>query len=504
MSFKDDFNLFIGAKYGIFKGVKATDGQPLISKSIQSLKHLSKESDLTALAWSNGDEEDILIGLSNQVVKTYDTKGKAFTFSTDAKLYDKSGVGVSNGAICGLTRFDGVLVTAAESGHVRVLRYNEEDCINIFANGPISKMRHSISNPSTIGTGGLENELKLWDLNTGKLSFEAKNVPNDFLQLRVKVWVTDHVFLPSSDKVAVGSRYGYVRLYDPKAQRRPVIKVDMPEKAVNCIAASSQDHTVLCGLTKGDIVAVDMRMGRTTQNYKGFTGAVRDIVCHPTKPYIVSVGLDRFLRIHHLTTKKLLLKEYIVSRASCVLMRSDFSLQPTKSEKERKGNKRASDDLLSDGQSDHEEAQQFDDIFNSMEVVVDGGKTKSIKNKKLATKQTSCTPLKKKKTNLIVNPFATPKLSQENSSPMKSTMKKNSVKIDEDSDDDLMIVSETVAKPAPAVSQATEEEDSEPDEAEGDSDEFDDVEEEESEGGDYKDDTITTVIKSNNDNKNRR
>lgn len=66
--------------------------------------------------------------------------------------------------------------------------------------------------------------------------------------------------------------------------------------------------TVLCGLAKGNIVAVDLRMGRTAQNYKGFSGAVRDIACHPSEPYIVSVGLDRFLRVHHKTTKQLLVK----------------------------------------------------------------------------------------------------------------------------------------------------------------------------------------------------
>jgi len=77
---------------------------------------------------------------------------------------------------------------------------------------------------------------------------------------------------------------------------------------LNTVSLSS---TVLCGLAKGNIVAVDLRMGRTAQNYKGFVGAVRDIACHPSEPYIVSVGLDRFLRVHHRTTKQLLLKVYL-------------------------------------------------------------------------------------------------------------------------------------------------------------------------------------------------
>lgn len=67
-------------------------------------------------------------------------------------------------------------MTATESGHISVFRLEDDQCINIHAGGPVSKMRHSIPNPTIIGTGGLENELKLWDLNTGKKTFEAKNV----------------------------------------------------------------------------------------------------------------------------------------------------------------------------------------------------------------------------------------------------------------------------------------------------------------------------------------
>lgn len=37
-------------------------------------------------------------------------------------------------------------------------------------------MRHSPNFRNVIGTGGLNNDLKLWDLNTSKSIFEAKNV----------------------------------------------------------------------------------------------------------------------------------------------------------------------------------------------------------------------------------------------------------------------------------------------------------------------------------------
>ncbi|KAJ1525984.1 hypothetical protein ONE63_009164 [Megalurothrips usitatus] len=489
MSFKDDFNLFIGADYGIFKGCKAFHGQSLV-KSIQSINHLSKETNVTAMTWGDDKEEDILIGLSNQVVKTYDTKGKAFSFSTDAKVVPKDGAAPSSGSICGLTRFDGALVTATESGHIRVMRYNEDECININAGQNLCKMRHSKTNPNIIGSGGLENELKLWDLNTGKNTFLAKNVPNDQrLQTRVKVWVTDHTFLPNSQKVVVGSRYGYVRLYDPKAQRKPVVNINVPDQAISCIAASNSDDSVLCGLAKGDIVKFDMRNGKASAHYKGFYGAVSAIACHPTEPYIASVSHDRFLRVHHLTTKELVLKEFMVTRMNCVLMRTSFSLDPTikaEPEQEKRGSKRvASDDLLSDGQSDNED--QLEELFNAMEEVPDEPCKKS-------RKVDLNTPLKKASSQLVVNPFSNKKTSR----PKKAN---DSVKetIDNDSDDDIMIVSESIGN-APAVPDQ-EGDESEPDEADGESDEFGDDDEDDEEENDDEEESDDDEEEDSDDDK---
>lgn len=55
---------------------------------------------------------------------------------------------------------------------------------------------------------------------------------------------------------------------------------------------------------------VDLRhTGRIVQQYKGaIAGSLRCVQCHPTKSLVASCGLDRFLRIHDINTKKLLYK----------------------------------------------------------------------------------------------------------------------------------------------------------------------------------------------------
>lgn len=52
---------------------------------------------------------------------------------------------------------------------------------------------------------------------------------------------------------------------------------------------------------------IDLRKPGTVLNtYKGFTGGVTGVSCSTINPYIASVSLDRYLRIHNIDTKKLL------------------------------------------------------------------------------------------------------------------------------------------------------------------------------------------------------
>jgi hypothetical protein len=50
--------------------------------------------------------------------------------------------------------------------------------------------------------------------------------------------------------------------------------------------------------------------GKLLHGFKGFAGGIRSIQCHPTLPLVASCGLDRFLRIHDLHSKKLLHKVF--------------------------------------------------------------------------------------------------------------------------------------------------------------------------------------------------
>jgi ribosome biogenesis protein NSA1 len=81
---------------GISINFEDKDTKP-IAKNIQNIKVLTKEHEITSLAWGDPDEIDVLIGMSCQRVKVYDTDFKAFTSSVDATC--------GQGSIKGLSRY---------------------------------------------------------------------------------------------------------------------------------------------------------------------------------------------------------------------------------------------------------------------------------------------------------------------------------------------------------------------------------------------------------------
>ncbi|XP_046614373.1 WD repeat-containing protein 74 isoform X1 [Neodiprion virginianus] len=330
MSYREDLNVFVGGTTGAFKGLKVNE-RTCIAKNIQSLIAITDDQEITTMAWGDQEEKEILIGSGSKgipSVKIYDTEYSAFTSS-----FNCDG---GKGKIKGISRFNeahdfifSAVITAVETGHVKLWRYNESEQISINAGENLQRMRHSIVNKNIIATGGRENPLKLFDLEKQEKVFIEKNVPPDICQLRMPVWVSDLIFLPNTSSVVTASKYGHVRLYDPRStQRRPLINLEIKDEALTTIAAAHKEKHVVVGSGKGRMNLIDLRNpGKILNTYKGFTGGVTDLACSQLHPLITSVSLDRHLRIHHLETKQLLKEVYLVFSLNAVLLRSNFSLE---------------------------------------------------------------------------------------------------------------------------------------------------------------------------------
>ena len=66
--------------------------------------------------------------------------------------------------------------------------------------------------------------MDVWDLETRKQLWAARNVPNDYLDLRVPVWIKAACFFPDDpQKIATATAYQELRIYDLRVKgRRPV------------------------------------------------------------------------------------------------------------------------------------------------------------------------------------------------------------------------------------------------------------------------------------------
>lgn len=189
-----------------------------------------------------------------------------------------------------------------------------------------------------VAAGGKERLLRVLDLETGEEAFKARNVPHDFLDMRVPVWVTDAHFLPGSggSRLVTGTSYHQVRLYDTRASNRAVLSVDVGEHAVVSTAVSPDGRFVVAGDGAGFMTRVDLRKGALAGRFKHIGGSVRSVSYHATMPYVASAGLDRQIRVHHSSTRKLVNKVYAKQRVNCLLFSAARPNEGIFSEKKKK------------------------------------------------------------------------------------------------------------------------------------------------------------------------
>ncbi|KAJ2938632.1 hypothetical protein O0L34_g11960 [Tuta absoluta] len=359
-------DIFVASKIGSFKHIKFhTDTSKNSKKCIENLvpiKSLEKDDCITCMEWGNEAETEIMIGQRNQQIKVYDTlQGFQKSYTAD----------FGTGNIVGLGRYKRRVIAAVASGAVKVWR-KKEDCV-IDTGGKLDVMKMCPDEPTLFATGGEENDLKVWRIGTPTAVFSAKNLSHDWLQLRRPVWVSGLAWGAQGGGavVAAASRHGYVRLYDTRAQRRPVLNVEFPKMAATCIAPGFHERLFLVGFGRGQLHQVDLRVGRPDKGYKGAVGAITSIATAEvgSTRAVVSASADRHIRVHQHDTKDILYKQYLTSKLSCVLVQSKSStplLHATEPEPS-----------AAEESEIKEEEEDMDQLFDGMETVGEKAKRKT-------------------------------------------------------------------------------------------------------------------------------
>lgn len=210
----------------------------------------------------------------------------------------------------GLHAVDGAsprVIAVDNRGCVRVWRWAQANVEAIPAMSfEMGKRVHSAvvtACGSRVAAGGRDSDVAVWDVDTMKEAFKARNVPHDNLDLPVPVWISGVSFVSEKPQQLVASTgfvdqrlRGEVRLYDASAQRRPVMRKIAPlgEEALTAITCACDGMTVLAGSCSGSMARLDLRMSLNVLcRFKGAAGSVRALSVHPSLPIFASASLDR-------------------------------------------------------------------------------------------------------------------------------------------------------------------------------------------------------------------
>jgi len=355
---EQDFNAFVSSDNGILKGIRVNK-KCNITKNFDNLASLKKTSGYTCLGIGESCT-DILVANRVPEVRNFNIKEKSYSSTV--------GVGEDGTRIVGITRHKGDLVTASQNGKVEIWKKDEKITLNCMDkeversgkladkkavwNSEEEREKHAetlkigkrvtrmralnTAEGTLIAVGGKEFELQVWNLDKPeKPVFMSRNVGHDFLELRIPVWISDIAFL-SPTTVAICSRYGHIRKYDitgkSKKERKPVKDLiwKYQDDKVTCTALCAiNDHQVIVGSATGKINMFDFSfnvgMKGQLRKYRDCVGAVRDISY--ANEYFGVVGLDRFLRVYHISDPKPKFNVYLKSKLSGVKLLPDFDPQ---------------------------------------------------------------------------------------------------------------------------------------------------------------------------------
>ncbi|XP_040837840.1 WD repeat-containing protein 74 isoform X3 [Ochotona curzoniae] len=311
-------HVWVGTETGILKGVNLQRKQ---ATNFTAAGQPRREEAVSVLCWGAGGESQILLGCADGTVKRFGTEEGAFQGHRRCPG--------GEGTFRGLAQADdGSLITCVDSGILRVWRDSDKEAspdplLELSVGPGVCRMRQDPGRPHVVATGGKENALKVWDLQgSPEPVFRAKNVRNDWLDLRVPIWDQDIQFLPGSQKLVTCTGYHQVRVYDPASpQRRPVLETTYGEYPLTAMTLTPEGNSVIVGNTHGQLAEIDLRQGRLLGCLKGLAGSVRGLQCHPSKPLLASCGLDRVLRIHRIRNPRgLEHKVYLKSQLNCLLL----------------------------------------------------------------------------------------------------------------------------------------------------------------------------------------
>ncbi|BFY96973.1 hypothetical protein BsWGS_00013 [Bradybaena similaris] len=398
------FDLYVGTSTGLLKGCRLDKNKAFNINVFDA--STGKPGEISCLDWRGDKAWCLLAGRRDGVL----------SFNPPAGTSARLPIQVPDG-LPAIRRVQGdgqLTITAWSNGSVSGYRLDfpsdsdvpgsdepvPDPVLQVKAGAHLSHMDYS-SASHLLATGGRENPLKIWDVTSPHQPvFCAKNVRNDWLNLRVPVWVTRTEFLPGTNKVMTSTGYSQIRLYDPSSpQRRPVIEIQLDDKGhkypITALAGRSDSQLqVVVGTTVGTLALADLRKKAIVKQYKAGTGGgIVDLKCHPSSPTFASGGIDGYIHWFDLNTSKKVHSMYLHSPINCLLFPPEVPLSGD-------NNCVLCEDVSKSVHAETENDEEEDDVWDQLEVVqtknMKSGVDRPNKNKKII-KSAADRPNKKRK-----------------------------------------------------------------------------------------------------------
>lgn len=298
--------------YFIILELEPKNENPFILQNIaKDEKH--KRTKITALEFAD-DQSTITVGQASKYVLCMDC---------ETNLLEE--VKVKHSPVVGLAKGKDFLIVGFENGQIEKISHKTSESSTFKSGDNIARLRINPYNTNVFATGGKgrQNSLKIFDTTMDKHVFASKNLPNDHLQLEVPIWDNDMGFL-SESVIATCSRYGYLRVYDVRKQRRPVLMYsnDKDNALKFTTITIHGDNSIFTGCTMGELRMFDVRNLKTfAHTYKGCTGSISNVAVDKDGKHLVSTSLDRYIRIHNVDSCEFLYQCYVKSKPTAVLVK---------------------------------------------------------------------------------------------------------------------------------------------------------------------------------------
>ena len=193
--------------------------------------------------------------------------------------------------------------------------------------------RTSCIQDSILATCDSNTPLSLWTWKGDKLAcvFSAK-LPSEHQHFSAKqlTLANDIEFITSTHSdsynlpiVALGTQGRQIYIYDPRCGGKPVLSKSC-ESIIKHLHYIPKARFLLFSDTKGNLEALDERSSlKSLGKYRDFVGAITQI-SHYDNPInmsqqlVVTTSLDRFVRLHDVQKRTLVIKVYMTQNLSCL------------------------------------------------------------------------------------------------------------------------------------------------------------------------------------------